>query len=123
MKQFARSLVWTAAAALVAGIARPAAAAPLQASTYLTYSGKASSLGSDRFLYGEEHFVGFRAGRIAERVVLYKCGNGLPFARKILAPGNHAIWEKHIPLYLSISLLYIALYIIFINWRFRKSDL
>jgi ABC-2 type transport system permease protein len=46
-----------------------------------------------------------------------------PFARKILAPGNNAIWEKHIPLYLSVAVIYILLYVVFISWRFRKSDL
>jgi len=46
-----------------------------------------------------------------------------PFARRILAPGNYALWEKHIPLYLSIAALYIIIYILFISWRFRKSDL
>jgi ABC-2 type transport system permease protein len=46
-----------------------------------------------------------------------------PFARKILAPGNNELWEKHLPLYLSTALLYIFIYILFIGWRFRKSDL
>jgi ABC-2 type transport system permease protein len=46
-----------------------------------------------------------------------------PFARKILAPDNHNLWEKHVPLYLSIAVLYIIIYIFIISWRFRKSDL
>ncbi len=46
-----------------------------------------------------------------------------PFARRILAPGNNELWEKHVPLYLSISALYIIVYILFISWRFRKTDL
>ncbi len=46
-----------------------------------------------------------------------------PFARRILAPGNIALWERHIPLYLSIAVLYIFLYKVFISWRFRKTDL
>jgi ABC-2 type transport system permease protein len=46
-----------------------------------------------------------------------------PFARKILSPDNNAIWQRHIPLYLSIATLYIIIYIVFISWRFRKSDL
>jgi ABC-2 type transport system permease protein len=46
-----------------------------------------------------------------------------PFARRILAPGNNALWEKHIPIYLAIAVLYIIMYIFFITWRFRKSDL
>ena len=46
-----------------------------------------------------------------------------PFARRILTPGNNALWEKHIPVYLSITVLYIIIYILIISWRFRKSDL
>ena len=46
-----------------------------------------------------------------------------PFARKIISPGYQELWEKHVPLYLSIAVLYIILYVIVITWRFRKSDL
>ncbi|HEY4937032.1 MAG TPA: hypothetical protein VII44_10650, partial [Puia sp.] len=46
-----------------------------------------------------------------------------PFARKILSPGNNDIWEKHVPLYLSIAVLYIIIYILIVSWRFRKADL
>lgn len=46
-----------------------------------------------------------------------------PFARHILTPGYYQVWEKHLPLYLSISALYIAVFILFIRWRFRKADL
>ena len=33
------------------------------------------------------------------------------------------LWEKHVPLYLSMAVLYIIIYILFISWRFRKADL
>lgn len=46
-----------------------------------------------------------------------------PFARRILSPGNNNVWENHVPLYLSIAVLYIIFYIFFISWRFRKADL
>ena len=46
-----------------------------------------------------------------------------PFARKMFSPANNAVWEKHVPLYLSIAALYIITYIFFISWRFRKTDL
>jgi ABC-2 type transport system permease protein len=46
-----------------------------------------------------------------------------PFARKIISPDNNALWEKHVPLYLSIAALYIIIYIFIISWRFRKADL
>jgi ABC-2 type transport system permease protein len=45
-----------------------------------------------------------------------------PFARKILAD-NSGIWEKHINLYFTITILYILIFIIMISWRFRKTDL
>ncbi len=46
-----------------------------------------------------------------------------PFARRILSPGNNNIWENHVPLYLSLAVLYIIIFIFFISWRFRKADL
>jgi hypothetical protein len=49
---------------------------------YLTYTGKAEMSQGHRFLYGERHILVFRAGKLAERVVLYSCRNGSIFARK-----------------------------------------
>jgi hypothetical protein len=46
-----------------------------------------------------------------------------PFARRIISPDNNNLWEKHVPLYLSIAVLYILIYIFFASWRFRKTDL
>jgi ABC-2 type transport system permease protein len=45
-----------------------------------------------------------------------------PFARKILAD-NSGYWEKHVSLYLTITIVYILIFIFLISWRFRKSDL
>jgi hypothetical protein len=45
------------------------------------------------------------------------------FARRMMSAENTALWEKHVPLYLSIALLYILLYIFFIYRRFHKTDL
>lgn len=50
--------------------------------TYLTYTGAATVLGSNRFLYGERHTLHYVEGRLAERVVLYTCADGSAFARK-----------------------------------------
>ena len=69
------------------GMPMPPSGSPSGA-TFLSYSGSATALGTDRFIYGEEHFIRFQNGRIAERVVLYKCQNGAPFARKHLVYGN-----------------------------------
>jgi hypothetical protein len=46
-----------------------------------------------------------------------------PFTRKIVSPENYALWEKHVPLYLSLAVGYIIIYIVFISWRFRNTDL
>ncbi len=46
-----------------------------------------------------------------------------PFARKILSPGGNQLWENHVLLYLSIAVLYIIIFVVFVSWRFRKADL
>jgi ABC-2 type transport system permease protein len=72
------------------------------------------SLGRNKFKQG---WVDYLPEEVSDRLIPQ------PFARRILSPGNNALWEKHIPLYLSIAVLYIILYILIISWRFRKSDL
>jgi hypothetical protein len=72
------------------------------------------SLGRNKYKQG---WVDYLPEEVSDRLIPQ------PFARRILAPGNNALWEKHIPLYLSIAVLYIILYILIISWRFRKSDL
>jgi hypothetical protein len=63
--------------------AQPAAAEP----EFSTYSGQA--VGSKgEFLYAEQHLLKYEAGRIRERVVLYRCANGAPFARKTASYGE-----------------------------------
>jgi len=46
-----------------------------------------------------------------------------PFSPRMMNAGNTAIWEKHIPLYLTLAFIYLIIYILFVNWRFRKNDL
>jgi ABC-2 type transport system permease protein len=46
-----------------------------------------------------------------------------PFARKFIKPENTLIWEKHVSVYLTIAVIYVIAYIIFVSWRFRKTDL
>jgi hypothetical protein len=53
------------------------------AEEYLAYFGVAASQRSGQPLYGESHVLLYREGRLAERVVLYTCPDGTPFARKI----------------------------------------
>jgi hypothetical protein len=59
----------------------PPAGAP---DSVLHYPGTAQDLESGRLIYGEQHYVRYRSGRTAERVVLYSCPNGAPFSRKVL---------------------------------------
>jgi len=45
------------------------------------------------------------------------------FTRRMMSADNSNLWEKHVPLYLTIALLYITLYVFFIYRRFHKMDL
>jgi len=45
------------------------------------------------------------------------------FARRMMSAANNNLWEKHVPLYLSLAILYILILFLFISWRFRKTDL
>jgi hypothetical protein len=49
---------------------------------FVTYRGMATELATRQPLYSEEHFLRYRDGQIAQRVVLYQCADGRPFARK-----------------------------------------
>jgi hypothetical protein len=47
-----------------------------------------------------------------------------PYAQKILSTKDWNLeWEKHIPIYLFVALLYLTTYILITSWRFRKADL
>ena len=59
-----------------------AAAPDAEAEQYVTYTGTAVAPTTQKFLYGERHVLKLHAGRLAERVVLYTCSDGAPFARK-----------------------------------------
>jgi len=52
---------------------------------YVSYSGTATARHSAKFLYAEHHILRYRDGRLAERVVLYTCRDGSPFARKTVS--------------------------------------
>jgi hypothetical protein len=67
---------------LAACLLGTAAASDASHERYARYSGEARSRHSDAFLYGEQHFLVYRDGRLAERAVLYVCRDGTPFARK-----------------------------------------
>jgi hypothetical protein len=67
--------------ALGAGICLTVSARAVPEPTFVAYSGKAAGAAGD-FLYSEHHVLKYEAGRLRERVVLYRCGDGTPFARK-----------------------------------------
>lgn len=47
-----------------------------------------------------------------------------PYAKKLLAsPDKIKSWESQLPIYLIVAAIYLLLYCIIANWRFRKSDL
>ena len=55
---------------------------------YVEYTGAASARHAQRLLYGEHHLLVYRAARLRERLVLYTCPNGAPFARKKVSYGD-----------------------------------
>src|ERR1700760_3290882 len=67
---------------LMLGVFALAANAAVAAEQYLAYLGVAASQRSGQKLYEERHVLSYRDGRLAERVVLYTCVDGTPFARK-----------------------------------------
>jgi len=74
------------AASHVAGAAGPGPSVP--ADGYLSYSGTAADRNNSQFVYGERHVLEFRGGAIVNRVVLYTCADGSPFARKVVSYGT-----------------------------------
>ncbi len=63
------------------------------------------SLGRNKY---KQAWVDYLPEEVSDRLIPQ------PFARRILAPDNNALWEKHVPLYLSIAvLIYYPLYIFY----------
>jgi ABC-2 type transport system permease protein len=46
-----------------------------------------------------------------------------PIGSRMMLPASQSFWETHIPYYIMAGTLYIILFIFFITWRFRKTDL
>jgi hypothetical protein len=70
------------AIAFAISLIAPFGAVNAAAEEYLAYVGVAASQRAGQWLYGESHVLRYREGRLAERVVLYTCRDGTPFARK-----------------------------------------
>jgi hypothetical protein len=73
---------------LLSALALSATATANPVEGYLSYSGVARVRHSTQVLYGEQHVLRYQQGRIVERVVLYTCGDGSAFARKIVSYPN-----------------------------------
>ena len=63
-------------------------AASVMPDRYLSYSGTATAPHGTEILYTEHHVLHYREGRLADRVVLYTCRDGRPFARKTAVYGD-----------------------------------
>jgi hypothetical protein len=78
----AASATFAAAPLGSAPIESAAAASVAPGENYVTYSGAATALKTEKFAYGEQHVLRLENGKLAERVVLYTCRDGSAFARK-----------------------------------------
>lgn len=71
---------WAAACVLLATTA--AAESLPGARHYMSYDGTAFDTDDGQVLYRESHFLAMEGGAVRERLVLYRCADGTPFARK-----------------------------------------
>lgn len=82
---------WLLLAAAIAAQAEPvASAAPLP--QYLSYDGTAVDVDDGSVLYRESHYLKQQGPQVLERLVLYRCADGAPFARKRVAPEGPTPW-------------------------------
>jgi len=65
----------------------------------------------------KQNWVDYLPEEVADRLIPNS------FARRMMSAENNNNWEKHVPLYLSLAVLYIIILLFFISWRFRKTDL
>jgi hypothetical protein len=74
---------WTSLLVAMAFITTTAAAESLPgARHYMSYDGTAFDKDDGQVLYRESHFLAMEGGAVRERLVLYRCADGTPFARK-----------------------------------------
>jgi hypothetical protein len=78
--------------ALAAGVLCAGTASAEVARSWMSYDGTAVDADDGRVLYRESHFVALEGERVAERLVLYRCADGTPFARKRVAPLFDSPW-------------------------------
>jgi hypothetical protein len=63
-----------------------------EARTWMSYDGTAVDADDGRVLYRESHYVALDGDDVRERLVLYRCADGTPFARKRVAPLFGSPW-------------------------------
>ncbi|GMU43913.1 MAG: hypothetical protein IT479_04535 [Xanthomonadales bacterium] len=68
----------------------PPAAEPLP--QYLSYEGIAVDIDDGRVVYRESHYLVQQGSQVLERLVLYRCADGAPFARKRVAAQGPSPW-------------------------------
>ena len=84
-------------ACLLAALLLPAAAAAEDAAelpSYLSYDGTAVEPDDGSVLYRESHYVAMQGSRVLERLVLYRCADGTPFApgsRDVIRTGDELL--------------------------------
>jgi hypothetical protein len=81
-------LVKTCRGLLFLGVLTSLAGGAKASEEYWTYFGVAAAQRSGQLLYGESHVLHYHDDQLAERVVLYTCPDGTPFARKSSAYAN-----------------------------------
>mgnify|MGYP001209399635 CR=1 FL=1 len=59
---------------------------------YMSYEGTAVDRENGDVLYRESHFVALQGEKVRERLVLYRCADGTPFARKRVAEVLDTPW-------------------------------
>ena len=60
--------------------------------SYMSYDGTAVDSDDGRVLYRESHYLAMEGASVLERLVLYRCADGQPFARKRVAPVLDSPW-------------------------------
>lgn len=59
---------------------------------YLSYDGTAVDVDDGSVLYRESHYLVQEGAQVLERLVLYRCADGTPFARKRVVPAGPTPW-------------------------------
>lgn len=81
--------IWMAAAGWLHASVAGADPAPTE---YFSYDGTAMDTDGGKVLYRESHYLAQQGPRVLERLVLYRCADGAPFARKRVTDSGRSPW-------------------------------